>query len=431
MDDQFFADNSEPRAGIGPSVDPEQLARLVLAAQAGRRGQAQPVNSTTSSAGGVCPLVDSQQLAQLVMAARALQRGVQPAGAAGQPQAPAASVLGPTDPFASRARAASGFGPADPQTATPPAQADPSTAAAIKRVWQSQASAQPESANAPRVVDVMSWTKAASRIPRPAAADAKPNLRVSDPNQSRRTLDGLMRGIGGPQNPPLGVLPDGSLVRDLTYLAKAPSRIPRQYASGEYYSNVNTGWITTNEGGSLRKGYVPRVKGGSDNSGVTIAAGFDLGQHSLDDLRQLNLSEDLTKRLSPYLGLTGKAARDALAKQSVTLSRNEAAEIDDAAFASYFNNAAQTFDQTAGAGEFARLPWQAQTVIADLWYNMGDLSDASVAPVFWKQVTTGDWEGAYRNLRNFSQKDPRLADRARGDSKLLRDAIDIGTLPRD
>src|SRR5262249_52129850 len=208
--------------------------------------------------------------------------------------------------------------------------------------------------------DVTSWTKAPSRIPRPVAGpEVKPDfdpsarksrvpwtpLRGSDPKQSRRTLDGLMRGIGGPQNPPLGVLPDGSLVRDLTYLAKAPSRIPRQYESGDYYSNVNSEWITKNEGGSSRKGYVPRVKGGSDNSGVTIAAGFDLGQHSLDDLRRLNLSDDLIKRLSPYLGLTGQAARDALAKQSVSISRDEAVQIDNAAFASYFNTAAQTFDQ--------------------------------------------------------------------------------------
>ena len=74
------------------------------------------------------------------------------------------------------------------------------------------------------------------------------------------------------------------------------------------------------------------------------------------------------------------------------------------------------------------MPWQAQTVIADLWYNMGDLRDPKVAHVLWRQVTTGDWEGAYRNLRNFSQRDPTLAARARRDAKLLRDAIDAGKL---
>src|SRR5260370_7842597 len=122
------------------------------------------------------------------------------------------------------------------------------------------------------------------------------------------------RGVRGPENAPAGVSPDGSLMGDLTYLGKAPSGIPRQYESGDYYSNVNKGWIKKNEGGSLLSGYVPRVKNGGDNSGVTIAAGFDLGQHKLADLRSYNLSPNLTKRLSPYLLLTRQYATDALAK---------------------------------------------------------------------------------------------------------------------
>ena len=77
--------------------------------------------------------------------------------------------------------------------------------------------------------------------------------------------------------------------------------------------------------------------------------------------------------------------------------------------------------------KFSDLPWQAQTAIADLWYNLGSLKDRRVAPILWKQVTAGDWEGAYRNLRSFSGQ-KTLAERARRDAKLLRDAIDIGWL---
>jgi hypothetical protein len=55
--------------------------------------------------------------------------------------------------------------------------------------------------------------------------EVQPDFRVGDPKQLRTTLGGLMRGIEGPENPPLGVLPDGSLVRDVRYLAKAPSKI--------------------------------------------------------------------------------------------------------------------------------------------------------------------------------------------------------------
>lgn len=247
-----------------------------------------------------------------------------------------------------------------------------------------------------------------------------------------------MRGMDGQVTEPLGVSPGGSLMRDVTRLVKAPSRIPRQYKSGDYYSNVNTKWITTNEGGSLPNGYFPRVENAGNPSGVTIAAGFDLGKHSVAGLRRLGLSEDLIKRLSPYLGLTGQAARDALEKQSVSIARDEVKQIDQAAFDSYFNSAGQAFDQAAGAGAFAKLPWRAQTVIADLWYNMGDLRGVKTkkgikggAPLFWRQVTTGDWEGAYGNLLNFTTVDRRLKERAKGNAKLVRDAIAIGTLPSE
>ncbi len=448
QDDEFSPNNNPgPRLGLGPFVDPQQRAQLVMAIRAAQQGgqgaSAAPVKNSRPGA-GASPLVDPQQLAQLLMAIRAAQQVRQGASAAQQTppmQTLPASVLGPTHPFGAGVEAASGLGTLGPQLSVFSSDPNPAATAAKAGKIALLKSLLPAQANPPAtqtpwnaasnvMVDMTAQMKAPSRIPRASAGpEVKPNLRVSDPKRVRTTLGELLRGIGGQQNAPLGVSPSGHLVRDVTYLTKAPSRIPRQYESGDYYSNVNKGWIKKNEGGSLLNGYVPRVKNGGDNSGVTIAAGFDLGQHKLADLRSYNLSADLIKRLSPYLGLTGQDARDALAKQPVRITRDEATQISDAAFDSNMNSVAQTFDKAAGAGAFARLPWRAQTVIGDLWYNMGNLPHPKVAPVFWKQVTTGDWEGAYRNLMNFSQADSRLAVRARDDAKLLRDAIDIGTLP--
>jgi hypothetical protein len=87
----------------------------------------------------------------------------------------------------------------------------------------------------------------------------KPNFGVGDPNQLRATLGGLMRGITGPENPPLGVLPDGSLLRDMTYLAKAPSRI---FPQGE--RNV------TQDG---NRGVVPQQQASSYDSTSGTASG--------------------------------------------------------------------------------------------------------------------------------------------------------------
>jgi hypothetical protein len=143
MDDQFFPNkNSGPREGSGPFVDPQQLAQLVLAAQsAGQVGQSAvvaPANSASSDV-GIGRLVDPQQLAQLVMAVRALQQGGPPAGAAGRPptQAPAASVLASTDPFAAGAAAAFGNRSAGPPASTP-LRPNPSKAAAIQSARRAQ-----------------------------------------------------------------------------------------------------------------------------------------------------------------------------------------------------------------------------------------------------------------------------------------------------
>jgi hypothetical protein len=272
-----------------------------------------------------------------------------------------------------------------------------------------------------RIIDLTSQAKAPSRIPKQSStpAPAPPTLPV-DPRQQRQILNRLVR-TPRPE-PPMGISPSGSLMIDMTSQVKAPSRIPRQYESGDHFSNVNTGVIVTNEGGSLTGGYVP-----NDNSGVTIAAGFDLGKHRLADLQKLGLPKELVAQMSPYLGLTGKAAKDALAKSPLAINKDQAGQIDRAAFNSYLNAAGSAFNDSTDSTTFSKLPWQAQTAIGDVWYNMGDLRDA--APNFWQQVTSGDWESAYRNLMNFTQKDKVLAARARRNAKLLRDAIDVGALP--
>src|SRR5215472_14749984 len=85
MDERFLSTSTlGPRAVVGSFYGPEQLARLVLAAQAARQ-VAQGTGAGTSlvnGAGpgaGIGPSIDQQQLARLAMTA---------------------SVLGPTDPFA-------------------------------------------------------------------------------------------------------------------------------------------------------------------------------------------------------------------------------------------------------------------------------------------------------------------------------------------
>src|SRR5260370_5869395 len=101
QDDEFSPNNNPgPRLGLGPFVDPQQRAQLVMAIRAAQQGvqgtSAAPVKNSRPGA-GASPLVDPQQLAKLLMAIRAAQQVRQGARAA-QPQAstqaPLCSVLG-------------------------------------------------------------------------------------------------------------------------------------------------------------------------------------------------------------------------------------------------------------------------------------------------------------------------------------------------
>lgn len=194
-----------------------------------------------------------------------------------------------------------------------------------------------------------------------------------------------------------------------------------EYDSGTNFSNVNLDVIAHNEGGNILNGYVP-----SNTSGVTIGIGVDLSQQTVAGLQAMGVPQSVIDQLSPYIGLSGQAARDALAANPLTITADQATQLNDAVTASYFNSTGNAFDNACDFANFSDLPWQAQTVIADLWYNMGNLSSA--APNFWSQVTSGDWQAALDNLNDFGGN-KTLDARAAYDATILQQAMNAGTLP--
>ena len=142
-------------------------------------------------------------------------------------------------------------------------------------------------------------------------------------------------------------------------------------------------------------------------SGVTIATGFDLGQRNEADLTKLGLSAALIVKLKPYLGKTGKDAADALTAQSLTISAAEAEEIDKAVKAGEVDKLKVRYlaalDNKTKTDFFA-LPAEAQTVIASVSFQYGDLSTR--APKFWKAVAAQDWAEGVQILRAFGDAYP-------------------------
>ncbi|MDB5699269.1 MAG: pesticin, partial [Alphaproteobacteria bacterium] len=73
--------------------------------------------------------------------------------------------------------------------------------------------------------------------------------------------------------------------------------------------------------GEGTKASVPRDKKGRpfDNSGVTVAHGFDLGAQDLRELAAFGIPPDLTTRFTPYLGVRRQAAIDLLNEKPLAI----------------------------------------------------------------------------------------------------------------
>lgn len=160
--------------------------------------------------------------------------------------------------------------------------------------------------------------------------------------------------------------------------------------------NVNFSFIKDQEGYETAM-YVPK-KGGQvlGKSGATIASGFDLGQRNEADLK--GLPEALVTKLKPYLGKKGAAALQYVESNPLSITSAEADTINAFAKKQELDRIIKAFD-AASSTDFKDLTEQQQTVVASVAFQYGDL--AKKTPNFWKQVTTGDWEGALSNLRNF------------------------------
>jgi len=187
-------------------------------------------------------------------------------------------------------------------------------------------------------------------------------------------------------------------------------------------SNIDWAFIHELEGTRL-KGYVPDPDG--SESGVTIASGFDLGARNLSDLA--GLPQDIIELLTPYLGIKGAQAEEIAGDLKVS---DEQAKIIDEFSKEDAVNKLRSKWQAATGESFDDLPMNQATVVASVAFQYGDL--ASKTPNFWRQVTSGDWDGAVKNLNNFKDKYPtrRKKEADYFQKKRLEDTLAV-TAPAD
>jgi hypothetical protein len=161
-------------------------------------------------------------------------------------------------------------------------------------------------------------------------------------------------------------------------------------------------------------------------SGPTIAYGFDVGQRSPRDLQRLGLSQPVMDALIPYARRTGTAAQTYVKAHPLTLAQSDVDAIDQAVRNRMASDLAAKFDAASQVGPFSGLPSHTQTAIADLYHQYGWSDPARAAPNLWRQVTSGDWQGAYDNLQDFHDIFP---SRRKDEATLLKQDMDAGILP--
>ena len=172
------------------------------------------------------------------------------------------------------------------------------------------------------------------------------------------------------------------------------------------------------------KGYVPDPEG--SKSGVTIASGFDLGQKNLNDL--IGLPDNIIAKLKPFLGVKEDNLQDVASKlgfksvkdyaASLKITKDEADLINEFSKTTEINKLRTKWEQATGT-PFNNLSKEQATVLTSVAFQFGNLETET--PKFWRQTTSGDWEGAYKELLEFDGpgKDSRYQKRREKEAEYL------------
>ena len=185
-------------------------------------------------------------------------------------------------------------------------------------------------------------------------------------------------------------------------------------------SNIDFDFILKQEGFET-KGYVPDAE--NSKSGVTIASGFDLGARKESDLT--GLPKDIIDILKPFLGFQGAEASEIAPNLEVT--EDQAKIINEFAKSEAITRLKNKWENATGTS-FDDLSTEQATVLASVAFQYGDLETRT--PNFWKQTTSGDWVGAYKNLLKFGDRyTSRRLDEAAllWKSDALKKSIEAGT----
>lgn len=188
--------------------------------------------------------------------------------------------------------------------------------------------------------------------------------------------------------------------------------------------------------GNVLYAYIPTKDGKPmDNSSATIGAGIDTGQWSAEGLREIGVDEEVINELSPLLGKNATQAKQEMESlkgkgKGVKLTAEQASHLNEKMTIHFKETAQQQYNtaphNTDAQGKtirkFEELPKEMQATITSVLYQHGSTEKF---PKFWDHSTKGDWDGAIKELRNFSSNpDYKYHPRRNTEADLMQQGLD-------
>lgn len=161
------------------------------------------------------------------------------------------------------------------------------------------------------------------------------------------------------------------------------------------------------------RGYIPKNNDGTvkGNSGVTIAKGFDLGQHDTNTLFRLGIPPETLVKLVPYMGKKKDDAVAALRKQPLSITPEEEQLLNDVVYEDQKQTAIKNYEKNVGFS-WENLPEEVQDGIILQAFNMGEglYKNKGKETNFTKQLREAAQDGDYtKAAKNMAVWNPSWA----------------------
>ena len=199
-----------------------------------------------------------------------------------------------------------------------------------------------------------------------------------------------------------------------------------QELNEKYESNIDFSALSSFEGGQIPQSYLLMDKKGNviGQSGITIATGFDIGQHSVDEIKSYGFTKTLEKKLLPFADAKKECAKELLSLARETkFSNEELNQIDFVVQGHHLDLAIKSWNanRLENTPLFKDLSSSQQTVLLSRTYHQGpSMPDTMVAKKFYGSAINNNWIAAENHLRNYNVSAAYYINRVHREANYLK-----------